>query len=154
MPMEFSNYKNYERFLGKTILAIDYGTKVTGLGIYTPGRDPYPLPFNRIVYKSDQQIIEELKEFIDDECVEVLVLGIPLHLDGNRSEMTEKVEAFGEQLKKSYSDLEVYYQDETLTTYEAEERMKNSPRYNFKVDVKKIDELAASIILEDFIKKD
>ncbi|MDD0854050.1 Holliday junction resolvase RuvX [Halobacteriovorax sp. GB3] len=152
--MEFSNYKNYERFLGKTILAIDYGTKVTGLGIYTPGRDPYPLPFNRIVYKSDQQILEDLKEFIDDECVEVLVLGIPLHLDGNRSEMTEKVEAFGEQLKKSYSNLEVYYQDETLTTYEAQERMKNSPRYNFKVDVKKIDELAASIILEDFIKKD
>lgn len=152
--MEFSNYKNYKTFLGKTILAIDYGTKVTGLGIYTPGRDPYPLPYNRIVYKSDQQIIDDLKVFIDDECAEVLVLGIPLHLDGNRSEMTEKVEAFGEQLKKTYSDLEVHYQDETLTTYEAEERMKNSPRYNFKVDVKKIDELAASIILEDFIKKD
>jgi putative Holliday junction resolvase len=31
--------------------------------------------------------------------------------------------------------------------------MKNSPRYNFKVDLKQIDAVAASVILEDFIRR-
>ena len=46
----------------------------------------------------------------------------------------------------------LYFQDETLTTKEAEERMKKSPRFNFKVDPTQIDSLSASIILEDFLR--
>ncbi len=45
----------------------------------------------------------------------------------------------------------LFFQDESLSTFEAEERMRESPRYNFKVDKKQLDALAASIILEDFL---
>ena len=40
-----------------------------------------------------------------------------------------------------------------MSSFEAENRMKNSPQYNFKIDLKHIDAVAASIILEDFMKK-
>ena len=55
-------------------------------------------------------------------------------------------------LLRSSLSLSVFEQDETLSTFEAESRMKESPRYNFKIDPKQIDALAASIILEDFVK--
>ncbi|EQC50177.1 RNAse H domain protein, YqgF family [Bacteriovorax sp. BSW11_IV] len=152
--MNFENFPNYTKFLNKTILAVDYGTKVTGLGIFTPGRDPYPMPFGKIIYKSDDQIICDIKSIIDDELVEVIVLGLPLYTDGNESDMTEKVKKFSEEFLKTLDGVELYLQDETLTSYEAAERMKNSPRYNFKVDMREIDALAASIILEDFIKNE
>lgn len=152
--MSFENFPNYTKFLNKTILAVDYGTKVTGLGIFTPGRDPYPMPHGKIIYKNDHQIIEEIKSVIDEEFVEVIVLGLPLYTDGNESDMTERVKKFSEELLTSLNAVELYLQDETLTSYEAAERMKNSPRYNFKVDMKEIDALAASIILEDFIKNE
>jgi putative holliday junction resolvase len=80
-------------------------------------------------------------------------VGIPYYLDGNSSKMTEIVKRFGERLQLSYPDLRVFFQDETLSSFEAEDRMKKDPRYNFKVNPKEIDALAASIILEDFLRE-
>jgi putative Holliday junction resolvase len=48
--------------------------------------------------------------------------------------------------------LRIHEQDETLSTYEAEERMKRSPRYNFQVNLSEIDAVSATVILEDFLR--
>jgi putative Holliday junction resolvase len=133
-------------------LAIDYGTKRTGLSSYCPGKDPYPLLYGKILYKNDQQLCLDLSKIIENEVIDVLILGLPKYLDGNSSEMTKRVESFGTLLKETFQKIEFHYQDERLTSYEAEERMKSSPRYNFKVDENELDALSASIILEDFIK--
>ena len=55
---------------------------------------------------------------------------------------------------KKINDINFHFQDETLSSFEAEQRMINSPRFNFKIDKKQIDSLAASIILEDWIKSE
>ena len=135
------------------ILSLDYGQKVVGLASYFKGSTPYPMPFGRIIYKSDDQVIKELGLIIRDEFIDALVLGIPYYLDGNSSKMTEISKGFGEKLKLSFPDLLVFFQDETLSSFEAEDRMKKDPRYNFRVNLKEIDALAASIILEDFLKE-
>ena len=150
--MNLSQYPNFNRFSGKNILAVDYGTKVTGTATFCPGRDPFPLLCTSIIYQSDQQLIRELEKLVDDEGVDVLVLGLPLFTDGEESEMTKKVRQFHTKLMNSLPDLDHHLQDETLTSYEAEDRMRKSPEFNFKVDMKKVDMVAASIILEDFIK--
>jgi putative holliday junction resolvase len=137
-----------ERFL-----SIDYGQKVVGLATFFKGCDPYPTPFGRVIYKSDDQVIKELELVIKTELIDTLVVGIPYYLDGNSSKMTEIVKRFGERLQLSYPDLRVFFQDETLSSFEAEDRMKKDPRYNFKVNSKEIDALAASIILEDFLRE-
>ena len=134
----------------KTILAIDYGTKATGLALFTLGKDPFPMPYGKIKYIDDQQLCTEILKVIDDEVVDQLIIGLPLFTDGTESEMTKQVKKFAYQLHTMCS-IPIIFQDETLTTYEAEQRMMNSPRYNFKVDPKQIDALAASIILEDFL---
>ncbi|MFT6630880.1 MAG: putative Holliday junction resolvase [Bacteriovoracaceae bacterium] len=135
----------------KHILAIDYGRKFTGISTYNVGRDPFPLTWGRIKYEDDEQLISEVKKIIEDEFIEILVIGVPFFTDGKESTMTRTIKAFIENFKTK-TDCEVFTVDETLTTFEAEERMKNDPKYNFKVDLRKIDELCAAIILEQFLK--
>ena len=135
----------------KHILAIDYGRKFTGISTYNVGRDPFPLTWGRIKYENDDQLISEVKKIIEDEFIEILVIGVPFFTDGKESTMTRIIKAFVENFKTK-TDCEVFTVDETLTTFEAEERMKNDPKYNFKVDLRKIDELSAVIILEQFLK--
>jgi putative Holliday junction resolvase len=150
--LDFSNYQRFSQFINRPILAIDFGFKVVGTAQFCPGRDPYPLIAQKIIYKSDVNTIAELKKFIDEESIEVIVLGVPYFVDGKESETTKSIKLFGELLKTSFPHCEFFEQDETLSTKAAQERMKNSAQFNFKVDPTQIDCVAATIILEDFIR--
>ncbi len=135
----------------KAILAIDYGKKFTGLALFRVNSDPFPLAYGRLAYKDDEQLIKDLLKIIDEEFVEHIVLGVPYFTDGSASQMTKTVLAFREILIKN-TKIPCDIQDETLTTEEAKNRMKNSARYGFEVDMKEIDALSAVIILEDFLR--
>ena len=135
---------------GQKVLAIDFGTKATGLALFAPG-DPYPRPYDTVAYRSDDQLIKAIQQVVSDEVVTIVVLGMPRFLDGKPSSMTVRVEKFSAKLEEAIAPLPLLEQDEALSSAEAKERMRESARYNFKVDPRKIDELAASIILEDFM---
>ncbi|HXH32453.1 MAG TPA: Holliday junction resolvase RuvX [Bacteriovoracaceae bacterium] len=135
----------------KTVLAMDFGEKFIGVATFCVNRDPYPTPYGRIHNKSKEQVVSELQKIIDDEFVEVIVIGLPFLTDGQKTKMTTKAQEFVKLISESFA-LKVFEQDETLSTFEAESRMKTSPRYNFQVDLKHIDAVAASVILEDFIR--
>lgn len=152
--MDLRNYPNYEHFKGQKILSIDYGTKITGLAEFTPDSDPYPLRGGRVIYESDEQLIEELIQRVNDEFFEIIVIGLPHHKDGSPSDQTKKVQNFAHEFKAKVPDLIFFFQDETLSTREAKERMQNSPEFNFKIDYQKLDEVSAVIILEDFIRSE
>ncbi len=150
--IDFSKYKRFFDLKNKNIMAIDFGTKVVGTAFFCPGRDPFPYIGEKIIFKTEAETIKSLAKIIEDENIEVIVLGIPYFLDGNESETTKLVKNFGELIKASFPKLYFFEQDETLTTKAAEDRMKNSAQFNFKIDVTKIDCVAATIILEDFIR--
>jgi putative Holliday junction resolvase len=135
----------------KHILAIDYGQKFTGLASYKVGNDPYPLAWGRLAYENDTKLLSDINTIIEDEFIDIIVVGVPHFTDGTESTMTKTIKNFVKNLDTS-TECDVRTIDETLTTFEAEERMKNDPRYNFKVDMRKIDELCAAIILEQFLK--
>ncbi len=136
----------------KTILAMDFGEKFIGVATYCVNRDPFPVPFGRIQNTGPDRVIKELKSIIDNESVDLVVIGVPRLTDGKTTTMTAKAINFVESIRNQIT-LPVEEQDETLSTYEAESRMKNSARYNFQVDLKQIDAVAASVILEDFIRR-
>ncbi|MBP9680302.1 MAG: Holliday junction resolvase RuvX [Bacteriovorax sp.] len=150
--LDFSTYKRFKLFEYKPIMAIDFGHKVVGTAFYCPGTDPFPYQGEKIIYKSQLDTVAALKVIIENEAIEILVLGIPYYLDGKESVMTRQIKEFGELLKKHFPALTLFEQDETLTTKAAEERMMNSPQFNFKIDRTQIDCVAATIILEDFIR--
>lgn len=129
---------------------MDFGEKFIGVATYCVNRDPYPVPFGRIQNLGEAHVMKELKSIIDNESIDLVVVGVPRLTDGKTTNMTTKAVAFVNQIRNQIT-LPVEEQDETLSTYEAESRMKSSARYNFQVDLKQIDAVAASVILEDFI---
>jgi putative Holliday junction resolvase len=136
----------------KNILAIDFGEKFIGVATFCVNRDPFPTPYGRIANTGKDAVIKELKKIIDDECTDIIVIGLPHLTDGKKTSTTEKAQNFVNFIREHFT-LPIEEQDETLSTFEAESRMKNSPRYNFQVDLKQIDAVAASVILEDFIRR-
>ena len=86
------------------------------------------------------------------EAPDGIILGVPYFTDGKPSEMTRRVLEFAKRLVASIN-IPLFTQDESLSTFEAEERMKNDPKYNFAVDPKKIDEVAATIIIEEALQQ-
>lgn len=149
--LEFNLPDSHELHL-KNILALDFGEKFIGVATYCVNRDPYPTPYGRIANISNEFVIRDLKKIIDDECIDMMVIGLPHLIDGKKTSTTAKAQAFIQFIQEHIS-LPIEEQDETLSTFEAESRMKNSPRYNFQVDMKQIDAVAASVILEDFIRR-
>lgn len=151
--MQDQTLPKIENLSQKTILGIDYGEKVTGLAIYTLDRDPFPLLHGRIVMAETRDWTEEIVRIISDESVDLVVIGIPLYTDGKESGMTRRVKNQAQSLKDKIGQVPLFFQDETLSSVEAKERMSSSPRFNFKVDMKRIDAVAASIIIELFVNE-
>jgi putative holliday junction resolvase len=136
----------------KTVLAMDFGEKFIGVASYCVNRDPYPTPYGRIANKGQPAVLKELRAILDNECVDLVVIGLPHLIDGKVTSSTERARSFVNMIREQIS-LPVEEQDETLSTFEAESRMKASPQYNFQVDLSQIDAVAACVILEDFIRR-
>lgn len=148
---EFSLPQNHPLNL-KNLLALDFGEKFIGVATYCVNRDPFPTPYGRIQNTGPDAVVKELKRIIDDEFIDLIIIGLPHLVDGQKTSTTAKAQNFVNFIREHFT-LPIEEQDETLSTFEAESRMKNSPRYNFQVDLKQIDAVAASVILEDFIRR-
>ena len=143
-----------KKFKNKKILAIDFGTKIAGLARFCEGRDISPYPYGSLKYVNDDKLISEILNIVKESSTDIAVLGIPKLLDGKETSMSKKIRDFGKKLEEKLGSIPLFFQDESLSTFEAEERMRESPRYNFKVDKKQLDALSASIILEDFLSSE
>ncbi len=138
-------------YKGGRILAIDFGTKNIGLATCLPNMDPYPLPYGRIA--NDTKVFDQIIRIVNDEDIQNIVVGLPYLTDGKATEMTTMAHQFGQKVAAKLPALPLFYQDETLSSFEAEERMKKDPRYGFKIIKEEIDALAAAILIEDFLQK-
>jgi putative Holliday junction resolvase len=136
----------------RTLLAMDFGEKFIGVATYCVNRDPYPTPYGRIANKGEAAVLKDLRQIISDECIDEMIIGLPFLTDGQKTSSTSRAQSFVNFIRENFT-IPVHEQDETLSTFEAQERMKNSPRYNFQVDLSQIDAVAASVILEDFIRR-
>lgn len=146
----YPSNSNFQRYQNQGILAVDYGEKVTGIASFIPGNDPFPLMGERIIFKNQKQLANQITQVVKNDDISLIVIGVPHLLDGKSTAMTEKILKFARKLSEQ-TGVPVYGQDETLSTKSAEDRMKNSPEFDFKVDPKRIDNLSAVIILEDFL---
>lgn len=140
------------RLMDKKILALDWGAKFIGVATFHIGRDPFPLAWGRVAGGAFEAVWPKLRQIFDDEAIDEVVVGVPFLTDGKAGSSTIKAREFLTQLSGVCS-LPIHEQDETLSTFEAEERMKKSPRWNFQVDLSEIDAVSATVILEDFLRR-
>ena len=136
------------------IMALDYGSKTVGVAL----TDPLGVacqPFETITRESENKLrrtLARLETIAGEYQVEKIVLGLPLNMDDSVGERAQKSLDFKEKLEKRLG-LPVIMQDERLTTMAADEMLEEMgiPAGERK---KYIDQIAASIILRDYMERE
>lgn len=128
------------------IIGLDVGTKRIGVAkADTSVRIAIP---NGYVLVNGQEIPEILRiARLND--TNFFVVGLPRSNDGNKTAQSAYARKFADTLAASMPGARIYFQDESLTSVVAEERLKKRKK-NFEKG--EIDAEAASIILQDFIE--
>lgn len=133
------------------ILGIDYGDFSIGLAILDLDLD-FIYPIKTIFRKKENVIrksLAEIENIINENNIKKVVIGLPLNMDGSEGIRVEKTKNFSNKLKIRMPDIEIIFEDERLTTYEAKEILyeNNIKKENHK---KQIDQVSAMLILESF----
>ncbi len=129
-------------------LAIDYGTKRTGLAVCDPSETIVsPLA----VIENRKNLVEKILETIAKENIEAVVFGLPLNMDGTTGSQAKMTMQFAEELKKR-TDVPVYFQDERLSSFVAEEKLAPAD-FTRKKKARRLDAIAAAQILEAFLEQ-
>ena len=130
-------------------LGLDLGTKTLGLAI-SDKLGTIANPYKVLRYNDIDLLIKELKNIIKEENIKGLVLGLPKNMDGSLGFAAERSLNFKAKLETEIS-LPIFLVDERLSTVEAENILIGADVSRSKRK-KVIDGLAASIILDTFLK--
>lgn len=129
-------------------MAIDYGQKRIGVAVSDPTRTiAQGLP--TIVYKSLPEALEKIDKLVEEYQIQLVVVGMPLTMNGEVGSTARKVEVFVGFLKKRYS-VPVVLWDERLTSVVAAKTIRESGKSPSR-NKSKIDELAARLILQNYL---
>ena len=129
-------------------LAVDLGAKRTGLAA---GDDVVRLvqPVEVVQVSRGPALLDALARAVDRHGPDELVVGLPLNMDGTEGAGAKEAREFGALLAARVG-LPVRFQDERLSSFEADERMARSGRtHREKRELR--DALAACAILEAWL---
>ena len=129
-------------------LAIDYGTKRTGLAI-CDADETIASPLE--VVHGQKELLEKIAKLIETEDVGAIVLGLPLNMDDSQGPQAKLTLKFAEKLRKSLQ-IPVYLQDERLSSFGAEEKL-SSAGIKKTAQKNRLDAVAAAEILEAFLEQ-
>lgn len=131
-------------------LGLDLGTKTLGISM-SDKTNTLVSPYKVIRFKSEdyESVIDELKSIINEYDISNIALGFPKNMDGSIGFAGSRSLKFQELLHNHGIDVELV--DERLTTVMAE-GIVHQNNDNVKNTKKKIDSIAASLILESYIK--
>lgn len=97
-----------------------------------------------------KRLLSSLAELCEQFDVRSIVLGLPLRLDGTEGDAAQEVRRVGRNLQLSLK-LPLFFQDERLTSIEAESSMRERGLRASEI-LGRVDSEAASIILSDFLE--
>ncbi|PYS44602.1 MAG: Holliday junction resolvase RuvX [Acidobacteria bacterium] len=130
------------------VMALDVGDKTIGVAI----SDALLLTAQArptVRRKDIAADIEKLRRLAQENEVHEVVVGQPLHMDGQPSPQSQKVARFAEQLRKVL-DLPIIFWDERLTSFEAEQHLEQMG-LNWRQRREQVDKIAAMIILQNYL---
>ena len=138
--------------MNKRILGIDYGDARVGIAI-TDLLNITVQGLETIERKnSDKIILKKLDEILEKYDISTIVVGMPLNMDGTKSERAEITEKFIHKLKCKYNNIIIETMDERLTTVEAHKTM-NFLEINKHKKKGIVDTISAEYILEAYMNK-
>lgn len=127
-----------------TLICLDVGEKRIGVA---KGDSLVRLAFPIETINVDGMEIDRIKKILNLESASILVVGYPRNQSGESTLQTEFVENFVKKLNGI--EQKIVFQDESLTSVIAEDRLKSYKKPYEKGD---IDKMAAAIILQDYLE--
>ena len=137
------------------ILAIDPGAKKVGLascdslGLTTQGRGV-------LVFSKTPKLVQDLLALIEKEEFSKVLVGHPLNMDGSAGAAAKRSESLRKQLERACQgaglSCEIILWDERLTSFEAEQRLRDQG-ISKKKGKDQVDSLAAQVLLEDYLRE-
>ena len=132
------------------ILCLDVGEKRIGIALSDPGGQ-VAFPHKVLNRTSVEKDLGTISGEIEENQIFKLVIGHPISLSGGKSQQTLLTEKFAETLKNKI-DIEIILWDERLSTREADKSLSRMGTKSRKRK-DKIDAIAASLILQNYLDK-
>lgn len=134
----------------KRYLGFDLGDRRIGVAVSDPGA-MIAQPLTTLVVSGENDAIEQVCRLIAEYDLCGIVVGLPLNLSGEPSELSQKVEHFVDRLRQT-CPIPVHYEDERLSSVQAEAVL-HSYGKKIKGHKEKIDRISAAIILQSFLDR-
>jgi putative Holliday junction resolvase len=128
-------------------LAIDYGTKRTGLAV----TDPLKIIATALDTVETSTLLTYLKNYFQKEVVDEVVIGLPKRLNNTDSETAPAVRSFIEKFKVTFP-IPITTIDERFTSSIAQQAMLTGGMKKKDRQTKgNVDKISAVLILQDFL---
>lgn len=129
-------------------MALDIGTKRIGVALsdYLKVLATGHSCISRI---PEENAIKEIKKIAKQNNVEKIIVGVPLNMDGTKGFQADDCLTFARNFK---DDFELAFEDERLTSEQAEENLREK-KIDFKKNKGLVDIESACIILEQYMGK-
>ncbi|MGX7092759.1 Holliday junction resolvase RuvX [Hutsoniella sourekii] len=138
----------------KRTLGLDVGSRTVGIAISDlMGWTAQGLETLTIDEEAGEFGLDRLGQIIESESVDTIVIGLPKNMDNSLGPRAEASQAYGQRLHALYPDLNIIYQDERLTTSQAERMLIQEANVSRKKRKQVIDKLAAVIILQNYLDR-
>ena len=133
------------------IMGLDVGSRTVGVAVSDPmGWTAQGIEIIRINEDEGQFGFDRLGELVKEYEVDEFVLGLPKNMNNSIGPRAEASMAYGDKLKELYG-LPVSYQDERLTTVQAERMLVEQANTSRAKRKKVIDKVAAVMILQNYL---
>lgn len=131
------------------LLAIDYGTKRTGLAV----TDILKIIATGLTTVFTKDLFDFLKSYIAQETVDCIIVGAPRQLNNQPSENMKHVEAFVNRLKREMPQMQIFYYDERFTSVMAHKTMiEGGLKKKDRQDKALVDKVSAVILLQSYME--
>lgn len=133
-------------------IGIDYGDSRVGIAI-TDALGITAQGLETIHHKgNDKIVLKRLEELFNQYEIDTIVIGMPINMDGSRTERVEVTQKFIHKLKCKFGKIPIEEIDERLTTVAAHKTM-NFLDINKKKKKNIVDTISAVYILEIYMNK-
>lgn len=134
----------------RTLLGFDYGLKNIGVAV---GQEltKTASPLTVIKARNGIPIWDDIEALLTEWKPELLIVGLPLNMDGTEQKMTAAARKFGNRLNGRFQ-IAVEWQDERLSTFEALEQLGIRSKMQAK-NRSDVDRISAQLILQSWFNQ-
>jgi len=131
------------------ILCIDYGVKRCGVAT----TDPFQIIVTALTTVETPEIFIFLEKYLKEERVEKLVIGLPVHKDGNFTSLKKNIDIFAASFGSKWPEIAIDFADEQFSSVYAKQIILDSgAKKKTRQDKALVDRVSAVVILQRYLK--